>query len=81
MIELLIVVAIGLFLVCVALTALTQHRRNAKIEACKNDLKQIGVAFRTWALDCGASYPAGVTLDNGGAKERIQMGDVSSIFT
>jgi hypothetical protein len=39
-------------------------------------LKQIGVGFRTWALDCGDQYPSGVTVNNGGAKEQIELGNV-----
>jgi prepilin-type processing-associated H-X9-DG protein len=79
-IDLLVIAGIIVLLACIALPALASHRRKAKAEACKDNLKQIGVAFRTWALDCGDRYPSGVTLDNGGAKEQIEMGNVSFNF-
>jgi competence protein ComGC len=75
-IDLLIILGIIVLLACIALPALASHRRKAKTEACHDNLKQIGVGFRTWALDCGDQYPSGVTLNNGGAKEQIEMGNV-----
>src|SRR5437879_6442812 len=79
-IELLVLVGIILLLACVVLPAVAIHRRKAKAEACRNNLKQIGVAFRTWALDCGDAYPSRVTIGNGGAKEQIELGNVSYNF-
>jgi prepilin-type processing-associated H-X9-DG protein len=76
MIDLLALVGIVLLLASIVLPAVSSHRRKAKAEACKDDLKQIGVAFRTWALDCGDAYPSRVTIDNGGAKEQIELGNV-----
>ena len=74
--ELLVLVGILLLLACIVLPAVASHRHRAKAEACKDNLKEIGVAFRTWALDCGDRYPSGVTINNGGAKEQIEMGNV-----
>jgi prepilin-type processing-associated H-X9-DG protein len=75
-IELVALVGITLLLGCIVLAGLASHRHRAKAEACKDNLKEIGVAFRTWALDCGDLYPSRVTIDNGGAKEQIEMGNV-----
>lgn len=75
-IDLLIIAGIIVLLACIALPAIASHRRKAKAEACIDNLKQIGVGFRTWALDCGDQYPSGVTINNGGAKEQLEMGNV-----
>src|SRR5690242_9039325 len=74
--ELLMLAAVILLLGCIVIPCLAKHRRQAKARACMDNLKQIGVSFRTWALDCGDSYPAQVTLNCGGAKERLETGEV-----
>jgi competence protein ComGC len=38
---------------------------------CVNNLKQIGLAFRTWALDHNDTYPMQVSMTNGGTLEAI----------
>jgi prepilin-type processing-associated H-X9-DG protein len=75
-IELLVLVGIILLFACIVLPAVASHRRKAKAEACRDNLKQIGVGFRTWALDCGDAYPSRVTISSGGAKEQIEAGNV-----
>lgn len=75
-IDLLVIAGIIVLLACIALPAIASHRRKAKAEACHDNLKQVGVGFRTWALDCGDQYPSGVTVNNGGAKEQLEMGNV-----
>jgi len=75
-IDLLVIAGIIVLLACIALPAIASHRRKAKAEACHDNLKQVGVGFRTWALDCGDQYPSGVTINNGGAKEQLEMGNV-----
>jgi len=75
MIDLLVLVGIILLLACLVVPAVSSGRHK-KAEACRDNLKQIGVAFRTWALDCGDKYPSGVAISNGGAKEQIEMGNV-----
>jgi prepilin-type processing-associated H-X9-DG protein len=80
LIDLLALVGIILLLACLALPALASHRRKAKAGACRENLKEIGVGFRTWALDCGDAYPSRVSINNGGAKEQIEVGNVSFNF-
>lgn len=36
---------------------------------CSNNLKQIGLAFKTWALDNGDRFPMGVSTNDGGTLE------------
>jgi type II secretory pathway pseudopilin PulG len=76
LIELLILIGIFLLVACVLLPSLAYQRRHAKIRACVKNLKQVGVAFRTWTLDGGDSYPAEVDVKRGGAREELAMGHV-----
>jgi prepilin-type processing-associated H-X9-DG protein len=46
-----------------------------------NNLKQTGVAFRTWALDYGDKYPAQVSVTNGGTMELVDTGTVWPHFS
>jgi type II secretory pathway pseudopilin PulG len=76
LIELLVLVGILLLVACVLLPSLAYQRRHAKIRNCVKNLKQVGVAYRTWTLDGGDSYPAEVDVKRGGAREELAMGHV-----
>jgi hypothetical protein len=72
-----ICVLLGVACVTVAIflfgDALTEHARHdwprAQRINCENNLKQIGVSFRTWALDNADRYPCNVATNAGGAME------------
>jgi hypothetical protein len=53
--------------------ALTEHSRHdwprAQRINCVNNLQEIGLAFRTWALDNANKYPCNVSTNAGGAME------------
>jgi prepilin-type N-terminal cleavage/methylation domain-containing protein len=79
LIELLMVIAclgilVGLFLPALA------RAKSRHTSYCVNNLKQIGVAFRTWALDNNDKYPMQVSIANGGAMEFTQRGVVFPAF-
>ena len=79
-IELLIVIACLGVLSALFLPALQKRsNRTARIN-CTCNLKQIGLAFRTWALDNGGKYPTQVSITNGGAMDWVERGIASVHF-
>jgi len=47
---------------------------------CANNLKQVGLAFRTWAIDNDGRFPMQVSVTNGGTMELVSSGLVFPHF-
>jgi Domain of unknown function (DUF4190)/GYF domain 2 len=56
------------------LPALAHARGQAQSISCINNMKQIGLAYRTWALAHGDEFPFNVSTNQGGTLELCTMG-------
>jgi len=78
--ELVIGIACLFILAVIFLPTMTRPRAPRCRLNCVNNLKQIGLSFRTWALDNQDKYPMQVSVTNGGAMELAERGIASICF-
>jgi len=70
LLEVMIVMAvIGAIVVFVLLPRMTVSRSPAPRIQCVNNLKQVGLATRIWAMDHGDTFPAMTAMTNGGTMD------------
>jgi prepilin-type processing-associated H-X9-DG protein len=81
LIELLMVIVCLGIVALILLPALARPKRATPGSRCRNNLKQVGVAFRVWAIDNGDKYPMAVALTNGGTMELVDSGTVWPHFS
>jgi len=81
LVELLLIIAVMIVLAVVLLPDLARPRHHHGMNwNCVNNLKQIGIAFRTWSLDNSDKYPMHVSVINGGTMELINSGAIFPHF-
>jgi len=74
-IEVLVVIALIAVLAAMLLPALAKAKRRSSHIGCVGSLKQIALAFKTWAVDNGDKFPMQISMTNGGTMELIPRGD------
>lgn len=81
LVELLVVIAIIGILAALLLPALSQGKREAKRVMCENNLKQMVIAFHSFAHDHNNQFPPGVSINDGGSREFAEAGyEAGNIF-
>lgn len=80
LIELLVTIACVLVTVAILLPTLARSKARSSRLGCTNCLKQIGLGFRTWALDNNGHFPMRESITNGGSIELVSSGLVFPHF-
>ncbi|HSY43496.1 MAG TPA: type II secretion system protein, partial [Candidatus Acidoferrum sp.] len=74
LVELLVVIAIIGILASLLLPVLHQGQARAQRIWCESNLKQIGLAYHTFANDHSGKFPSEVSTNEGGSLEYIESG-------
>jgi prepilin-type processing-associated H-X9-DG protein len=70
LLELAVVLAVAALLVVMVLPVLARDRGRDQQVVCANNLRQIGLAFKTWAVDHNNRFPMFVSSDQGGPPDQ-----------
>jgi len=79
-IELLVTIACVVLVAAILLPVLAKSKARSSRIGCPNNLKQIGLEFRTWAIDNNDHHPMHESVTNGGTMELVASGLVFPHF-
>ncbi len=68
-------ITLTMLLLVIVLIPSVKHAKRARSQRCFNNLRQVGLSFKTWPQD-GDQFPAKIQLKQGGAKEALEAGQV-----
>src|SRR4051812_12201763 len=80
LVELLITIVILALIIAILLPGMRQPIGRSSRINCTNNLKQMGIAFRTWALDNNDQFPMQVALTNTGPLESRNLSEAYVYF-
>ena len=80
LIELLVVVAVIAILAALVVQPHNDSRHRARLTHCLSNLRQISLAFGTWAEAKGEVFPWNVSTNTGGTRELIASGNAADHF-
>jgi competence protein ComGC len=79
LIELIVIIAFSVLLLCMIVPAIARQKARSHRINCANNLRQIGLAFKTFTLDVPL-YPMQLEVTNGGSRGSISTGEVFRHF-
>src|SRR5258708_6418870 len=74
LVELLVVIAIIVILAAMLLPVLNRGKMRAKQIQCVNNMREMGLAFNSFAHDHESRFPMQISTNAGGAMEYVQRG-------
>jgi prepilin-type processing-associated H-X9-DG protein len=74
LLELLAILACLALLAVMILPSFARRHAHVSRSNCVINLKQVGLSFRTWALDNEDKYPMQISVTNGGTMELVESG-------
>jgi prepilin-type processing-associated H-X9-DG protein len=78
--DLLVVLGVIALMAALVLPGLARAKQKARRIQCTDNLKQLGLAYRTWAIDGGAGPSAQVSTNREAAVGRITSGEAFRYF-
>src|SRR5438445_9665496 len=73
-IELLVIIAMLVVVVALLLPAFTRAKRTSQSICCNCNLKQVGLGFKTWAIDHTNGFPMTIPTNFGVTREYVAIG-------
>jgi prepilin-type processing-associated H-X9-DG protein len=73
-IELLVIIATIVVIACILVPAAVRQQRQSPMKNCQNNLKQIGLGFKTFAVDQFDDFSTHLSTQSGGSLELIESG-------